>query len=462
MRSWWTTSLTRRERRLLLAALALALVVRITYIVLTRDHTLVGDEPEYDLEARFLADGKWFFSTTPFGNPHQTTWKSPGYGTFLGLVYLVVGGRVNAALVLQVLLLTPLLLAATYVLGRRLFSSEVGLVAVFVVAVYPATWQYDVRLYSEALANPLAVAAFALLLTARRPALLGAVIGASLLIRPSSLFLLAGAAVAFLATSGLRVGSRQTAITVVLAVLVVAPWSIRNATLEGPWVPISLQSAALFGTFNDDAANDPDLPYKWRPVPRRDVDLFRPENRINDGELYRELNTRAFDYIKEHPASVPNALLRNGVQRLWDLRPPGQALDDTRYEGRTRSVTAVGLAMYFPLLLLALLGLRRLTWPQRWTIAALVVAACVVYLGDAGTRYRTPFEPLIVVLAVAALPLPRRLRDLLVDRPGVAGGVGPGPGGGPRGGAAGRGGGAEQTGQVVGIHEGRPVGQDLA
>lgn len=412
--------LTPREKRLLVAAILLAIAVRVAYVVITRGHVLAGDEPEYDLQARFLVDGQWFFSSTPFGDPHQSTWKAPVYGTFLGLVYLVTGSGVDKALLVQSVLLAPLAVGLTFLLGRRLFSSTVGLAAAFVVAVYPNTWQFDVRLYSEALANPVTVLALILLLTSRRPALLGAVIGGALLIRPSSLFLLAAAAVAFWATGGLRTGTRQLAITTGVALLVVAPWSIRNATLDGPWVPISVQSAALYGTFNDDAANDEALPYKWRPLPARDVELFRPENRVTDGELYQELNERALDHIKEHPESVPNAFLRNGVQRLWDLRPPGQALDDTRFEGRTREVTAVGLALYYPLLLLALVGLRRLTRAQQLTIGALVLAASVVYLGDAGTRYRAPIEPLIVVLAMAALPLPARVRAWLGDGSGAA------------------------------------------
>lgn len=399
--------MTRTEKRLLVGAILLGLTVRIAYIVLTRGHVLAGDEVEYDLEARFLAAGDWFFSSTPYGNPHQTTWKAPGYGTLLGGIYALTGASVDRALVVQTLLLGPLTVGLTFLLGRRLFTIRVGLIAAFVVAVYPNTWQFDVRLYSEVLANPLTILAFVLLLTARRPALLGAVIGVSLLVRPSSVFLLAGAAVAFWAAGGAREGTRQLAVCVGIAALIVAPWSIRNATLPGPWVPISVQSAALYGTFNEEAANDQDLPYKWRPLPARDVELFRPENRITDGELYQELNSRAIDYIRAHPESIPNALLRNSLQRLWEFRPPGQVLDDTAFEGRTRSVTLVGLLLYYPLLLLALLGLRRLRRDQLLVVATLVLVASLAYIGDAGTRYRTPFEPLIVVLAVAALPLDR-------------------------------------------------------
>lgn len=399
--------MSRRERRLLVAAIALALVVRLAYIAVTHGHALAGDEYEYDLEARLVAAGHWFSSTTPYGNLHQTTWKSPAYGTLLGGLYALLGDSVDRALVVQNLLLAPALVGLTFLLGRRLVSARVGLVAAFVVALYPNAWQFDVRVYSEVLANPLTVLAFVLLLTARRPALLGAVIGACLLVRPSSLFLLAGAAAAFWAAGGLRTGTGQLAVCVGVAALVVAPWSIRNATLPGPWVPISVQSAALYGTFNDDAANDPDLPYKWRPVTTRDRALFLPQNRRTDGALYRELNRRSIAYIRDHPASVPNALLRNSFQRLWDLVPPQQSLDITAFEGRTRAVSGVGLLLYYPLLLLALFGLRRLNRAQLATVATLAVAASVVYIGDAGTRYRTPFEPLIVVLAVAALPLTR-------------------------------------------------------
>ena len=110
-------SLDRREKRLLLAAVLLAVIVRIAYIAATRGHTLAGDEFEYNREARFFAGGDWFFSLTSFGNPHQTTWKSPAYGTFLGVLYSVFGGSVDRSLVVQNLLVAPLVVGLTFLLG---------------------------------------------------------------------------------------------------------------------------------------------------------------------------------------------------------------------------------------------------------------------------------------------------------------------------------------------------------
>jgi len=97
------------------------------------------------------------------------------------------------------------------------------------------------------------------------------------------------------------------------------------------------------------------------------------------------------------------------------VRPPGQALDETHFEGRKRIVTGVGLAAYWVIALLAIAGLVLLWRAGRRRLvvacAALALAASLVYTTDSGTRYRAPLEPLIVVLAAsAATPLLLRTR----------------------------------------------------
>src|SRR5581483_103458 len=129
--------------------------------------------------------------------------------------------------------------------------------------------------------------------------------GVLLLVRPSSVILIAPIAVCWWWLGGLRAGTLRIVATLLVAAAVVAPWSVRNATLAGPWVPISVQSAAGYGVFNDDSASDPNLPWAWRAVPRRDAALFTTPR--TDGELYRELNSRMFDYIGDHPSSLPKA-----------------------------------------------------------------------------------------------------------------------------------------------------------
>jgi 4-amino-4-deoxy-L-arabinose transferase-like glycosyltransferase len=401
---------TRRELIFVGAAIALGVLLALGYVIVTRGHTLVGDEVEYDLEAKLAVAGNWFWSSTPYGDPHASTWKAPGYGAFLGVVYNVLGSNADRALALQAILVPPFTIGLTWLLARRLFGVTAGVLAALIVALYPNAWQFEVRLYSEALAIPLTVAVLLAVFTAReltwrRVVLVGGLLGVVVLVRPSSIVLIPPIAVCWWALGGARTGTSRLAATLAIAALVVAPWSIRNATLPGPWVPISVQSAAGYGVFNDDSANDPDHPWAWRPLPRRDAELFEVSR--TDGELYRELNSRMFDYIGDHPSSVPKAFFWNGLVRLYDVRAPGQALDETAFEGRTRSVAAAGLVMYWVLAVLAIAGMV-LAWRRgrRALVIAcvsLAAAAAIVYTTDGGTRYRAPLEPLIVVLASSVI-----------------------------------------------------------
>jgi hypothetical protein len=407
--------MTSVERRVLVGAVLVGIALRLVYVLLTRDHTLAGDEADYDAMGRFAADGHFLWGTSPYGIPHATFWKAPGYAAWVGVLYAIFGKDADAVLVVQAVVLAPLTIGATWLLGRRLFTPAVGVAAACVVALYPNAWQFEVRLFPEAIATPLTLVLLAVVLGAqavslRRALLVGVGFGLLLLIRPSSLFLIPPVAVMWWGRSGLL----RIALTLVVAVLVVAPWSLRNHHVDPDhFVPISAQSAALYGVFNEDAANDERSPWAWRYRTRRDADLFsRPHS---DGEIYATLNRRSLDYIEAHPASVPKAFFYNGVLRLWDLRSTGTVLAEVKPQGRTRVVAAIGLALYWPLLALALAGTVGLWRAGRrrlvLAIAALVLATSVVYTADAFTRYRAPLEPLIAVLAMSAVvPFVQRVR----------------------------------------------------
>jgi 4-amino-4-deoxy-L-arabinose transferase-like glycosyltransferase len=262
------------------------------------------------------------------------------------------------------------------------------------------------------------VLALVLVLTARavslrRAAGTGVLLGVLLLIKPSSVLLVAPIAVVWWGTGGARAGTVRLAVTLAAAALVVAPWSIRNYDLDSEhYVPLSVQSAAWYGVFNDDAANDETYPWAWRPFPSSAREIVRVPR--SDGELYRDLNRLAWDYVREHPLSVPQAFFWNGLSRLWDVRRPARVQTEARLENRNRVLSGIGLAMYWPLLALAIAGLV-LAWRdgrRRLVVAVLAtaLAASVVYTSDATTRYRAPFEPLVVVLAMSTVAVLVRRR----------------------------------------------------
>ena len=51
----------RGELRLLAGAIALGVLLRVVFVYATRHQSIQGDEVEYNLEARFIAHGKWFW-----------------------------------------------------------------------------------------------------------------------------------------------------------------------------------------------------------------------------------------------------------------------------------------------------------------------------------------------------------------------------------------------------------------
>lgn len=364
---------------------------------------LAGDEIEYDIQGRFFADGMPWWSTTPYGDAHPSLWKAPGYTAWVGLWYAVLGTSPDRVFAVQAVLLAPVTVTLGFLLARRLFGAGAGVAAAFVLAVYPFAWQFEVRLFSESLAVPLTTGVLLLLLdrppTRRVVVATGLLLGAAVLVRPSSLFLFPGVLVAWIAATGWRRGLATTAAATGIAVLCVAPWTVRNAVVGDGFVPVSIQSAALYCTFNEVAARNEVFPYACQTLTPGALEV------LGNAAVGRGLRGRAAGagprLHRRQPLSVPRAFFWNGLSRLWDVRNPARALDEVPFEGRSEAVTAVGLALYLPLLALALWALwrhrarRALVLP----VLAIALAASVVYTSASGTRYRAPLEPLIVALA---------------------------------------------------------------
>jgi 4-amino-4-deoxy-L-arabinose transferase-like glycosyltransferase len=398
--------LDRREAFLLLGAIALGLVVRILYVLLTQHLKLAGDAPEYDAEGVLITHGHWFWTRLPYGILHAGAWKAPGYPAWVGVWYAILGHHPIALRCAQI----PLALftiGLSWFLARRLFSARVALAVAFVVALYPGTWQFEELLYPESLAVPLMVATLIAIFggppTRRRSLVLGLLLGVSLLVRPSNEFVLLGALVAWSVSRGWRSGLGHTVLAAVVAILVVVPWTVRNAIVMHGFIPISMQDAAAYGTFNGQAANDPVWPYAWRADPPAAHSVLDPAHPLSDITLHSRLWHLATHYVSQHPSSVPQAFFWNGLSRLWDVRRRSRSLTEVAFEGRSRLVTNLALDVYDVLLPLALLGLWRARRRRGLVLGALAIAlgASITFTVEAGTRYRAPLEPLIVVFACA-------------------------------------------------------------
>ena len=394
----------RRERYLVLAAMATGVAVVLVYVLATPAHALAGDELFYDETARFWAAGDPWWATTPFGEPHPTAWKPPLYPALVGTLYAILGEDADGVALVQSLFAAATVWL-TWLFARRLFGRMAAVVAAWIVALFPLAFEYYGMLFPEALAIPLTLLAISMFIerepTPKRAGAVGAVIGLCLLVRPTSAFLFAGALAAYIVATSWRRGAVLTAVTVVGAVLVVAPWTIRNYAEFDGLIPISVQDGAVYGTFNPEAAKEN---FAWRAFLEDPPEFLREiRQEDNEADLRSDMQSFAVENIKENPSWLPQALFWNGIVRFWDIRKPATAVGEVEFQGRSRGVRWVGLAMYYLLLPLAALALWRLRDRRAFVVpvVALAIGASVVFMVLGGTRYRAPLEPLLVIVAAS-------------------------------------------------------------
>jgi len=203
-----------------------------------------SDWKEYDLVGLSLASGTGF---TIYGQPYLI--HPPGYPLFLGVLYLLFGHSYAAVKVAQSLLgaLTCVLIL---LIGERVFTKRVGLVAAAIAAVYPHLVYYTGLLMSEVLfvfLSTLFLYALAMLrenFTLRRMAFAGVILGLASLTRPMLMFI--PALLLFWVWIECRSTKRALVVTATLwlwMVVVILPWTVRNYVVTGSVVPIVATTA---------------------------------------------------------------------------------------------------------------------------------------------------------------------------------------------------------------------------
>jgi hypothetical protein len=407
-------------RRATWIVLAVALVVRVAFFAATDYQAQSALDPsDYERHAVSIAAGDGYPPSIVADGPSAL--RPPVYPVVIGGLYALTGDDRDAARLLQLLVLGLLTVVLVGAVARRLLGDRAGVAAMAIAAVYPPLLAYQSTLLSEALAVPLILAAVAAVLrfrdTGDRRWLLatGVLAGLVVLTRFNALVLVP---VLALAAAARPRDWRGTAVVLGVAVLVVAPWTIRNAVVLDAFVPVSTQSGyTLAGAYNDVSRGNPDYPGAWVDpgfFTREIGDEFGGgytailEADLGEVEQDRELRASALDYIGDHPGYVWTVVWRN-VTRVLGLAGP----DWDRLTGPAAglSVGAAAFAAYgfLAALLLAVIGLvRGARLPNAvWIGAALLLLSFVVTQGE--PRFRLPLDPLVLVLAGAAVaPVDRR------------------------------------------------------
>lgn len=342
---------------------------------------------------------------------------SPGVPLLAAGLYQLTGGAHERFTRLVLAFLGSLAVLFTYLIGRRLAGPWAGIVGAATVAIYPALLEYQGMLMSEPLAASLLAGAILAMLWAddgHPPAgwlVPGVLLGALALTRPEYLAISLPIAVVVFARGGRESWKpcfAQAAIMLLGLVLVVAPWTVRNAVALGRFVPISTGGGqVLYAGSYLPSGGDPEEVGK--EVVERHPELFGP------GDLRRlRLEQILARLAAQRYPGVPSdrALARMGRERLWEdvsqhpleyagflgakfgliwLHGPRDVMRQPAWE-----------ALHWTLLAFGLIGLGVLAWRRRWEallLAAVLVSATVVGL----LLVATPRRALVTIPLVAAL-----------------------------------------------------------
>ena len=381
--------LARVLHRPIAVVFALALVVRVLYVVSIRhavflDH-LQTEPLHYDAWARAILDGQ-----APVHLPFD---EAPGYPYVVALVYALTGGSVLAMCLVQAMLGAGAC-AAIAAVARRLGGGLAGWSAGLVAACYGPLIYFTGQLEPATLA--VAVTAAALAATpvheaSRRRWLLGGAVWAVAIVVRGELAL----AVPLVALHAWRVASRRAALHVVVAPAALVALSL-TANVIASSHPVLLTTGSgvnLWLGNNPEADGVSPFVHGSLASVVQDVEASTPDPVERDRAFARHAQLSAGLLAKKlvwtfSRRELPNAAdISWQTSQSWVFQPP---------------VFPIGFAVVLPLAVAGAVaaGRRR----DRIVLAGPVLAglaACVVFFTNA--RFRLVMAPSLIVLAGLAI-----------------------------------------------------------
>jgi 4-amino-4-deoxy-L-arabinose transferase-like glycosyltransferase len=412
--------------------------------------TPVYDATAYAAIARNFEEGNGFTVGAKATQPSSD--YSPGLPLFVAGIYRATGGVHERLARLVLALIGALAPLFAYLLARRLTAAldacsrmedkrrgrravVAGLIAALVVAIYPATIQYTGMLMTEPLAATLLAGAMLAILWAgdgdspRRWLVPGLTLGVLALVRPEYLAIGLLLALLIFLRKRLRLPWRRALVTAAVVVLgivvVVAPWTVRNAIALDRFVAVSTGGGQVLyaGTYLPSDGNPEKVgaavvaehPGLFGPHALEDLRLEQILARIGEGTypnlepdqaLSKMGKEQLRDDIERHTTEYIGFIAKK-IGRIWSHGP------------RAVMREPVWEALHWALLGLGLLGLAILAYRRRWEallIGAVFLAITLISaLLVASPRRVLVLIPLLAACAgtvVAWLPTAvRRARD---------------------------------------------------
>jgi len=384
---------------LLLASLVIRVIVVFVIGTPTPEHENIffHDDVRYDVLAWHLAQGKGY--TNYLGTAEAK--DPPLLPIALAPVYILFGHSYQAARVFLIVL-GCISVAALYGLAAQLFDRRVAVATGALAAVYPDLVTYSGLTLTESLYIPalvLALVAFARGVKTGRGlpfALSGILFGCAALTRPEAIFIpfiLAVAVAIFIARPWAQ-RLRNGALVIGASLVVLCPWTIRNAVQFHTFLPVSAGSGIAFyvGSY---------LP--WSGLDTRGAesiyaqpffqDLFRGRSTVGADQYLMHL---AVQQIKQHPL----AYIRLIPRKLYSLFRSTDSNGIYADHGKLLLVKAGIELLYIIVLALILLGLvlalRRVDRPIALYLLVPLYLIVIHTLTIPAARYAFPIVALLL------------------------------------------------------------------
>lgn len=414
----------------------------------------VYDATAYAAIAANLDEGNGFTVGAQATQPSNN--YSPGLPLFVAGLYEVSGGVHERLARVVLALIGTLSVLFAYLVGRRLArllpnrprASEVGsagavlegdkiqralkkgpyggqnsasaefcaLAGALVVAVYPSLLEYQGMLMGEPLAATLLSGGVLAMLWAWeggwvRWLLPGALFGALALVRPEYLAVAGLVAVVVFARearSNWRLSLLRAAVFLGAALVVIAPWTIRNEVALERFVPISTGGGQVLfaGTY---LPSDGDPEKVGAEVVERHPELFAPDAAQ---KLRLEQILARLAHARYPELETDQALSKMGKEQLWD----DVSEEPLEYAGFVAAKVGriwshgprhvmrepIWEALHWALVALGLLGLAVLAWRRRWE-ALLLATIFLAITAISALLVASPRRVLVLVPLLAAL-----------------------------------------------------------
>jgi 4-amino-4-deoxy-L-arabinose transferase-like glycosyltransferase len=398
-------------RKTLWSLVFLGLVLRVSAVFVLNDYR----NPltvEYGIVARNLVAGKGFVGAGWLGPEAPTALNTPTYPVLLA-VWLWLGGPLPF---LGVELFQALLSALlVYLVGRiALYLSGdplTSLLTAIFVASYPPLVYFCKQISPAIVSTFFTMLSFYLLLrffekpTCKYSVMCGLVFGISLLTEAILVLAIPGAAL--IAWLWWYKGDRRAVIgkllvSVVICVLIVLPWTVRNYLVFQRVVPLKTSFGLNLWLGNNPNATG--FLYTSTGTQMQDtlsVSMRHYLSTLNEAVRYEVLAREARAWIRSHPKQFLVLTIKR-IGYLWWISPTYQMttqnIVEPRYFYEARAVIQLALLLFgLGGSILASWKNRRLLTMSIWWCVAFTIPYAVSVSGN--TRYRLPVEPVLIMLA---------------------------------------------------------------